>query len=672
MGRGIGIATAAIVVVLAGSVGSAAAAPAWLAARAPFGPTESAQGARSTMTPDGTVISARVVPTERKLQVNVRPPAGDFGPSRDIDSAVGPGGFNGVVLVPGRERDGAALVYEKAGEVLVSFHPPGGTFGAPLRLSGSAGLPTSANTVVDGAGRVWFVHTNAGSALVASVLGPGGGAPAELPIDAAPPGSSFLSSATVAVAPNDQLRVAYEISTTTVSGGNCTQATELREADGDVNGFVASAKLASTTGFGTYLGICSVNAGTRMGQAGIAVTSDGATTVVYSIMQPDSTGAVVARHRPAGGSWPSAESSPEMVGAGTYLPQGFVAGAGATPVAAIQDGLPSTVAVASRAGDGTWTAPRLVGETDITSPPALAASPSGSAVVAWKQDVAPFRMLAVVRSAGGELSPVAEISPAQDEYPPFTGAAMDDEGNAVVAWSAHTGVEPTKGFRGTIAGFDGAGPRFTSLDVPASGAAGQSLGFSASALDVWSAVGPPSWRFGDGGSAAGDSVTHSFADGSYEVTASVADALGNTTSARRRLSVSPAEAAVAVTDVDDVAPLLGKVRVKPKKARRGKAPRLTFTLSEPATVRATIARKARGVRKAKRCVKPPRHPAKGRRCRRLVTVKTLTAHEAAGPHSLTLPKKLKPGGYLVTLLATDGAGNPSAPATGAFRVVDRR
>jgi hypothetical protein len=249
---------------------------------------------------------------------------------------------------------------------------------------------------------------------------------------------------------------------------------------------------------------------------------------------------------------------------------------------------------------------------------------------------------------------------------------MDDEGNAVVAWSAHTGVEPTKGFRGTIAGFDGAGPRFTSLDVPASGAAGQSLGFSASALDVWSAVGPPSWRFGDGGSAVGDPVTHSFAAGAYEVTASAADALGNTTSARRRLSVSPAEAVVAVTDVDDVAPVLRQVRIKPKKARRGKAPRLTFTLSEPATVRATIARKARGVRKGKRCVKPSRRSANGRRCRRLLTVKTLAAQEAAGPGSLTLPKKLKPGGYLVTLVATDGAGNPSAPATGAFTVVDRR
>jgi hypothetical protein len=523
--------------------------------------------------------------------------------------------------------------------------------------------------VVDGAGRVWFVHVNAGSALVASVLGPGGGAPAELPIDAAPPGS-FFPSTTVAVAPNDQLRVAYEISTTTVSGGNCTQATELREADGDINGFVASAKLASATGSGTSFLFCNLTAGTRMGQAGIATTSDGATTVVYSVMQPDSSGAVVARHRPAGGAWPAAESSPEVVGAGTYQPQGFVAGAGATPVAAIQNGLPETVAVASRTADGAWTAPRLVGEADVTSPPAVAASRSGSAVVAWKQDVAPFRMLAVVRSAGGELSPVAEISPAQDAYPPFTSAAMDDEGNAVVAWSAHTGAEPTKGFRGAIAGFDGAGPRFTSLDVPASGAAGQSLGFSASALDVWSAVGPPTWRFGDGGSAAGDSVTHSFAGGSYEVTASVGDALGNTTSARRRLSVSPSEAAVAT--IDDVAPVLGKVRVKPKKARRGKALHLTFTLSEPATVRATIARKARGMRKGKRCVKPSRHPAKGRRCRRLLTVKTLTAHEPAGPHSLALPKKLKPGGYQVTLVATDGAGNPSAPATGAFTVVARR
>ena len=72
--------------------------------------------------------------------------------------------------------------------------------------------------------------------------------------------------------------------------------------------------------------------------------------------------------------------------------------------------------------------------------------------------------------------------------------AVDGEGNALTAWTDSTGT--------STAGFDGAGPRFTTFSLP-SGPAGQALGFSATADDNWSAVTGISWLFGDGTGAAG-------------------------------------------------------------------------------------------------------------------------------------------------------------------------
>lgn len=112
----------------------------------------------------------------------------------------------------------------------------------------------------------------------------------------------------------------------------------------------------------------------------------------------------------------------------------------------------------------------------------------------------------------------------------------------------------------------------------------------------------------------------------------------------------------------------GSARVKP---RRGTAFR--FRLSETAGLKITIAAKLAGRRSGKRCVKPRR--GLKRRCTRLVTAMALTRRSVkAGAASVAFSgrvgkRKLKPGGYRATLVATDPAGNRSAARTVDFTVV---
>ena len=108
-----------------------------------------------------------------------------------------------------------------------------------------------------------------------------------------------------------------------------------------------------------------------------------------------------------------------------------------------------------------------------------------------------------------------------------------------------------------------------------------------------------------------------------------------------------------------------------KKVKRGTA--FKFTLSEAAGTKITIARKAPGRLKGKRCVKPRKGLKK--RCTRFLTAMTLTrAKTKPGANTVSFTgrvgkKKLKPGGYRATLVATDPAGNRSKAARVAFTVV---
>jgi hypothetical protein len=133
--------------------------------------------------------------------------------------------------------------------------------------------------------------------------------------------------------------------------------------------------------------------------------------------------------------------------------------------------------------------------------------------------------------------------------------------------------------------------------------------------------------------------------------------------------VAPLPALVA----DVVAPRLSGLRVGPGRVRAGRTARLDVTLDEPATLRVTLQRVARGRREGRACRRPSRRNRAGKPCTRYVRVAGVVATVAAGPQSVRLPARpggraLRRGKHRASVTATDAAGNRSAPATVAFTV----
>lgn len=131
------------------------------------------------------------------------------------------------------------------------------------------------------------------------------------------------------------------------------------------------------------------------------------------------------------------------------------------------------------------------------------------------------------------------------------------------------------------------------------------------------------------------------------------------------------------------APILGGLSQAHKKWREGRgkkkgaAPTGTtfkFTLNEAAQVKMSFAGKAPGRRVGKKCVAPTAGNAKRSRCSRAVAAGVQTISGKAGSNSVAFNgkvggKKLKLGTYTVTIVATNAAGQASAPQSLTFTIV---
>jgi hypothetical protein len=110
-------------------------------------------------------------------------------------------------------------------------------------------------------------------------------------------------------------------------------------------------------------------------------------------------------------------------------------------------------------------------------------------------------------------------------------------------------------------------------------------------------------------------------------------------------------------------------------ARVGVGTIVSFTLSEPGSVRFTIDRSAAGRRVNGRCVKPARSNRGRQRCERWVAVKgSFTVAGRRGSNRIELRgrlggRTLRPGSYRLNARETDRAANRSRTKRTAFRVV---
>ncbi len=123
-------------------------------------------------------------------------------------------------------------------------------------------------------------------------------------------------------------------------------------------------------------------------------------------------------------------------------------------------------------------------------------------------------------------------------YGGVPGVTLDERGNPVVIWAeAHDGTARKL----KVAIGDANGPDFGDISVPSSGTVDEPLTFSADASDPISGLESVSWSFGDGDTATGASVPHSYRTaGEYTVTIVAADAGGLQTSTTRSITITDA------------------------------------------------------------------------------------------------------------------------------------
>lgn len=183
------------------------------------------------------------------------------------------------------------------------------------------------------------------------------------------------------------------------------------------------------------------------------------------------------------------------------------------------------------AGSTTITEPQAIPRLSARAAPRLAVNAAGAAAVV--SQTSQRQINAAVRAAGSTTWLTREISLAsQTAWDP--SVALNAHGDAVASWNEYPRGQDLRSF--ATAGFDGSGPQLDALQIPSSTHVGVPVAFSVAPLDVWSGVASTVWSFGDGASADGTSVSHAFAAaGTYPVTVTSTDALGNTTSSDSRM-----------------------------------------------------------------------------------------------------------------------------------------
>ena len=176
-------------------------------------------------------------------------------------------------------------------------------------------------------------------------------------------------------------------------------------------------------------------------------------------------------------------------------------------------------------------------------------APDGAAVVIWAGLSGGQSAIQATRRGpglGGEFGAVSDVAlgslptadPRVSLFNPVV--AVDGEGNAAATWSRFrqdTGMT-INDWELDAAGFDAAPPTLSAVSVPPNASRGAGVGMAAAATDRWTPV-RFAWNFGDGTSAPGDAVTHAFgAAGTFPVTVTASDAVGNASSATRQILIS--------------------------------------------------------------------------------------------------------------------------------------
>jgi hypothetical protein len=253
---------------------------------------------------------------------------------------------------------------------------------------------------------------------------------------------------------------------------------------------------------------------------------------------------VFSSYRPFGGAWtpPTSLSAPNLRYTDDLDLTVDSAGNALTVwTQATETGHGAAMADSRPAAAGTWERPvRLSSPEALAFAATLASDRAGNAVAVWSEG-----------SSLGAESVHAALRPAASgawEHPIQIGtdvrgydlaAAMDDHGNAVAAWEREVGAgHVVIDSSDLVAG----GPVLAQLRVPDRGAAGVRTTFHVTPAP-WASplAGEPVWEFGDGASARGASVPHTYRrTGTYTVAVAASDAAGRNSRSTARIVVARA------------------------------------------------------------------------------------------------------------------------------------
>jgi hypothetical protein len=550
-----------------------------------------------------------------------------------------------------------------------STRPAGGAWTEPVVISDDDNVVSDSDheVAIDAQGNataIWSELTT-GGIVVRSANRPSGGVwtnPVELSE------SAIFSQPRLAVDPQGNVTAVW-LGTAPHSGGGVVPV-------------VRSSRRPAGGAWGSTVAVSAVEGDVSAQGPQVAVDAQGNATAVWGSFT--SGGGYVAQtaRRAAGGSWDAASN----LGAGSS-PQVAVDPQGnATAIWVVSPNQPDSVVLSSsRTGAGPWSSPSTMAagnDVDRVGFPWVAADPQGNVVAIWARYDTGTKVLAqAVRRVAGSSSwsPAVDLSVGR----PITAipaAGMDPQGHVNMVWSSTE--DP---WAGASSIYDPIGPELRNVDVPSTATAGQPVAMSVDPFDTWSGV-TTTWDFGDGQSASGAAVTHTYPSSTtatYEVLITAVDALGNTTQTLRPIAVAVAVAPAPPGPGPGPAP---KPRPAPKApvlsglqqsnarwrthtVKRGpKLPVGTtfrFRLDRAAQVRFAFSQVVSGRRVNGRCVKATKNNRRKPRCSRSLTAGTLRVTGKAGANTVAFSGKisgraLKPGSYrlLVTALA-DGKTSPA-------------
>ncbi len=514
--RRLGLAAAAAV--LAGAV-PAQAAPQWLGAQtlSPSGQDASAQ--QVAFDPGGdAVVVWRASGAQPTIEAAARPAGGIFSAPQTLSDPSAYSESPDVAI--DNQGDAVAVWLHFDGSnlrVQAAYRPAGGSFGASQTLSPAGYQAAMPRVAMDGAGDasiVWSISSGLSSEIQSAQAAPGGVFQTPVAL------TGFTSVASVP-------QVALDSHGDTLAvwdgwdGANIRIQDALRPAGGSFD----APQFLSPSGYNADVPQVAFDAG---GDALAVWRFDGS---------PAST--IQGAYRPAGGGFGFAQTVSTPSAYPAQVPQVAFDGQSEGVVAWQQDDGtdPRVYASVRSAGDGgTFSATSTLdpgGEEALE--PRIAGDGLSATIVSWKTfNGATNSTQAAVRAAGGSFGAATTVSAAApQEGVPDVG--VDAQGNGIAVWSRANGAN----YLLEAAGYDGAGPLLRGLSLPSQGLVGQQLQFFQAPLDVWTPVLSEGFAFGDGGSASGVNATHAYsAPGSYLVSATATDVLGNVTTVTQAVTIT--------------------------------------------------------------------------------------------------------------------------------------